>query len=352
VHEQGAFRVHGLPPRVTPIKQIPASLVLTFLSCVAAAQEGLREDHYAYEHGTYFSATYGGAAAGAEDLTWAFEIRFGKEFAENHNIRWDLVHFNEGHPETLGHRDGFGGQAVWAFEASPRLSAELGVGVALTLNSIEIEEAKADAKNAGVLTTAALRYRLGRGGYHIRAQMSHIIVHSSHSNHLYLIGFGKEFADVADELSAALSRKETIFNAFIGQSTTNSGGTESAINVTFEVQRRLARHFAVSAVFLDQGDDQVRSDRKSVGSQVLRLVPFNANWTMSAGAGLLIGNNDRSDEDHLELSGLFILRGERSLGESGKRRLYLDFTRQFSEGDLEPDGDLFRVGIGQKMGGR
>jgi hypothetical protein len=225
------------------------------------------------------------------------------------------------------------------------------VGLVLTLNSIKIEGEKADAKNAGVLTTAALRYRLGRDGYHIRAQMSHIIVRSSHSTNLYLIGFGKQFPDVADELSASLSRKETVFNAFIGRSITNSGGTESAFNVTLEVQRRLARHMAVSAVFLDQGDDQVRSDRTSVGSQVLRLVPLNANWTMSAGAGLLIGHNDRNDEDHLELSGLFVLRGERRLGESGKRRLYIDFSRQFSEGDLEPDGDLFRVGIGQRLGG-
>ena len=72
---------------------------------------------------------------------------------------------------------------------------------------------------------------------------------------------------------------------------------------------------------------------------------------MSAGAGLLVGSNDRNDEDDLELNGLFILRGERRLGESGKRRLYLDFTRQFSEDDFEPDGDLFRVGLGQRMGG-
>jgi hypothetical protein len=337
--------------RVTPIKQIHTSLVLALVSCVVAAEEDPREDYCGCEHGTYFSATYGGSKVDSEDLTWGFEVRFGKEFSDNHDVRWDLVHFNEGHPATVGHRDGFGGQAVWGFEASPRISAELGVGVALTLNSIKIEGEKADAKNGAVLTTAALRYRLGRGGYHLRAQVSHISVHSSHSNNLYLIGFGKEFPDITDELSASLSRKETTFNAFIGRSITNSGGTESAVNVAFEVQRRLARHMAVSAVFLDQGDDQVRSDRKSVGSQVLRLVPLNANWTMSAGGGLMIGTNDRDDENHLELSGLFILRGERRLGETGKRRLYLDFTRQFSEGDMDPDGDLVRVGIGQRIGG-
>lgn len=336
---------------MTPIRQISTSLFLALLSCAVAAQESLRDDFCPCRHGTYFSATYGSARAGGDDLSWAFEVRIGKEFSDNHDIRWDLVHFNEGHPEALGHRDGFGGQAVWSFEASPRLSAELGAGAVLTFNSIKIAGEKADAKNAAVLTTAALRYRVGHGGYHIRAQVSHIIVRSSHSNNLYLIGLGKEFPDISDELSASLSRKETMFNAFIGQSITNSGGTEPAVNVAFEIQRRFARHMAGSVVFLDQGDDQVRADRKSVGSQVLRLVPLNANWTMSAGAGLLLGNNDRNDEDHLELSGLFILRGERRLGESARRRLYLDFTRQFSEGDLEPDGDLFRVGIGQLLGG-
>jgi hypothetical protein len=332
---------------VTPTKQIHTSLALALVSCVVAAQEALPEDD-----GTYFSATYGGAKAGSEDLTWGFEVRFGKEFSDKHDIRWDLVHFNEGHPDTLGHRDGFGGQAVWSFEANPRFSAELGVGLALTLNSIKIEGQKADAKNGALLTTAALRYRLGRGGNHIRAQVSHLSVHSGHSNNLYLIGFGKEFPDITDELSASLSRKETVLNAFIGRSITNSGGTESAVNVAFEVQRRLTRHMAVSAVFLDQGDDQVRSDRESVGSQVLRLVPVNASWTLSGGVGLVIGKNDRDDENHLELSGLFILRGERRLGETGTRRLYLDFTRQFSEGDLDPDGDLVRVGIGQRVGRR
>lgn len=335
-----------------PITKILASLVLTLLSGVAAAQESLRDDYCSCEHGTYFSATYGGAKAGSEDLTWAFEVRLGKEFSDNHDIRWDLVHFNEGHPQSQGHRDGFGGQAVWSFEANSRFTAELGIGAALTFNSVKIDEEKADVKNAGILGTAALRYRLGRGGYHLRAQMSHIIVHSSHSNNLYLIGLGKQFPDIADELSASLSGKETAFNVLIGQSITNSGGTEPATNIAFEVQRRLARHMAVSAVLLDQGDDEVRSDRTSLGSQVLRLVPLNAHWTMSAGGGFLIGHNDRNDENHLELSGLFILRGERRVGESGKRRLYLDFSRQFSEGDLEPDGDLFRIGIGQRLGGR
>jgi hypothetical protein len=333
------------------IKQIPTFLVLTLLSCAVAAQESLQAGYCPCEHGAYFSATYGGARAGEDDLTWAFEVRFGKRFSVDHDIRWDLVHFNEGHPETLGHRDGFGGQSVWVFRASPRLSAELGVGVALTFNSIKIEGEKADAKKLGVLTMGALRYRLGRGNYDIRAQWSQIAVHSSHSNNLYLIGLGKEFRGLADEVSASLSRQETFLNAFVGQSITNSGGTEPAINVAFEVQRRLTRHMTVSAVFLDQGDDQVRSNRKSAGGQVLRLVPLNENWTMSGGAGILIGHNDRNDEEHLELSGLFIMRGERRLGESGKRRLYLDFTRQFSEGDLEPDGDLFRVGLGQRIGG-
>ena len=332
------------------IEQIAAGFVLASLSCVVAAQEDVQDDYGSYEHGTYFSATYGSARPGGEDLTWGFEVRFGKEFSDDHNIRWDLVHFNEGHPETLGHRDGFGGQAVWSFETSPHLTAELGVGMALTLNSVELDGQKADVKEPAVLTTAALRYRLGRSRNHIRVQMSRIVERSSHSTNLFLIGFGKEFPDATDELLTSLGRKETVFNVLFGNSITNSGGTESAFNVAIEVQRRLARHMAVSAVFLDQGDDQVRSDRVSIGSQVLRLIPLNANWTMSGGGGVLIGDNSRNARDDLELSGLFILRGERRLGESGKRRLYLDFTRQFSEGDLEPDGDLFRVGIGQKMG--
>jgi len=336
--------------RVRPIKQILTSFVLTLLSCIVAAQEGLQNDHVSYDHGTYFSATYGSAKPEGEQLTWAFEVRFGKEFSDSHNIRWDLVHFNEGHPKTLGHRDGFGGQAVWSFEANPRLTAELGVGAALTLNSVKLEGQDANTKEAALLTTAALRYRLGRSGNHIRIQVSRVTAHTTHSNNLFLIGFGKQFPDVADEPSASLSRKETTINFLFGYSITNSGGVEPAVNVGFEVQRRLARHMAVAAVFIDQGDDQVRSNRKSLGSQVLRLVPLNANWTMSAGGGLLIGDNRRNDRDDLELSGLFILRGERRFGQSGKWRLYLDFSRQFSEGDLEPDGDLFRMGIGQRLG--
>ena len=333
------------------IKQIPTSLVATLLSCVAAADECVGADGSPYEHGTYFSGTFGNGTAGTEHVPLAFEIRFGKEFSDEHDVRWDIVHFNEGHPETLGHRDGFGGQAVWRFETSPRLSAEFGVGAALTLNSIKIDGQKAEEKNAAVLATAALRYRLGRDGYHIRAQVNHVSVHDSHSSNLYLIGFGKEFPDIPDRPSAMLSSKETHLNAFIGRSVTNSGGTESAINIAFEVQRRLTRHLAVSAVILDQGDDQVRADRLSVGSQVFRLIPLNLSWTVSAGAGLSIGTNDRNDQDHLEVNGLLTMRGERRLGDDGKRRLYVDFTRLFSEEDLQPDGDLFRVGIGWRMGG-
>ena len=336
---------------MTLIKQISTSLVLTLSSCVVVAEEGVREDDRTFEHGTYFSGTYGGGtAAGTEDVEWAFEIRFGKEFSDEHDIRWDIIHFNEGHPDTLGHRDGFGGQAVWSFDANPRLSTEFGVGAVLTLNSIKIDGRKADAKNGGILATAALRYRLGQGGFHIRAQVNHLSVHDSHPSNLYLVGFGKEFPDVPDELSPMLSRKETHLNAFVGQSITNSGGTEPAFNIALEVQQRLARHLAVSVVILDQGDDRVRSDRLSMGSQVFRLIPLNGNWTMSAGAGLLMGSNDRNETNHLEVNGLLTLRGERRLGEDGKRRLYLDFTRLFSEGDLEPDGDLFRVGIGRRMG--
>lgn len=333
-----------------PIKQILASFVLTLLSCIAAAQDGLQSDHVSYEDGTYFSAIYGSAKPAGGELTWGFEVRFGKEFSENHSIRWDLIHFNEGHPETFGHRDGFGGQAVWSFEANPRLTVELGVGAGLTFNSVKLEGQPADIKEAALLSTAALRYRLGRSGDHIRVQATRIIERTGHSSDLFLVGFGKAFPDIADESSEALSDKETTINFLFGNSTTNNGGTEPAVNVGFEVQRRLSRHLAVAAVFIDQGDDQARSDRKSLGLQVLRLVPLNANWTMSAGGGLLIGDNSRSASDDLEWSGLFILRGERRLVDSGRWRLYIDFSRQFSESDLQPDGDLFRMGIGQRLG--
>ena len=333
-----------------PIKQILTSFVLTLLSCAAAAQEGLQDDHVSYEHGAYFSASFGGARPAGDELTWGFEIRFGKEFSDDYDIRWDLVHFNEGHPENSGHRDGFGSQVVWSFEANPRLMAELGVGAALTLNSVKLDGQLADTKEGALLTTAALRYRLGQNGNHIRIQVSRVTERTSHSTSLFLIGFGKKFPDIADEPSASPGPGETTFNFLFGNTTTNSGGTEPATNVGLEVQRRVARHFAVAAVFIDQGDDQVRSDRKSLGSQVLRLVPLNANWTMSAGGGLLLGDNSRSTSDDLELSGLFVLRGERRLGESGRRRLYLDFSRQFSKSDLAPDGDLFRMGIGQRLG--
>lgn len=335
-------------------RRILIDLVLTLSSTVVAAEvtETAQEDYCHCENGAYFSGTYGGGiggtAGGTEDVQWAFEIRFGKEFSDEHNLRWDIIHLNEGHPETLGHRDGFGGQAVWSFGADSRLSAELGVGAIFTLNSLEVDGQKEDEKNAGVLATVVLLYRFGRNGYHIRAQVEHLEVHSSHYGDLYLIGLGKKFPDFSDQPS---SGKVTYLNALIGGSITNSGGTEAAINATLEVSRLLGRNFAVSAVILDQGDDQVRSDRKAVGSQVSRLIPLNEKWTMSAGAGLLMGTDDRNDESDLELYGLFTLRGERRLGEDGNRRLYLDFTRLFSEGDLEPDGDLFRLGIGWKIGG-
>ena len=303
----------------------------------------------------YVALSGGGGKASFEGpLLWTFELRVGQTFAcdvltGGDLFRVDFVHFNEGQSKEFGHRDGFGAQAVIRLPVRPGVKAELGAGPMATFNSTKVNGVKLDEKHLGVLASAALVFDLNDRGLGLRAQINHSQVFGAHSTNAILIGLSQDFGGLPSSRFPGYipgdSNRATWVSVMAGNSITNNAGG-NALNYGMEIRRQFEDRWALSVVFLDQGDDKTRTNRKALGGQIWHVIPITDNWTFLAGAGPLWGRNSRGEHDS-ELDGLITFRVERAIAESRTTKVFVDFNRLFTASDRGPDADLFRVGLSQ-----
>jgi hypothetical protein len=125
-----------------------------------------------------------------------------------------------------------------------------------------------------------------------------------------------------------------------GNSITNNAGGHS-FNYAMEIQRQIEDEWALSVTFLNQGDDETRTDRKALGGQIWQVIPITENWTFLGGIGPLWGRNTRGQHDS-EFDGLITFRVERAITETRPQGLC-----RFQSTFLPPTSvgcGLFRVG--------
>lgn len=326
-------------------------MALTFaIPVVAMAQYS---ESSTKNHGSYTSATYGDGKAygtGAVDdksmKAKTFEVRFGHEFDSDGQLRVDVFHYNEGHPDN-NHRDGFGSQIVFRKNINNHISAEVGVGPYFSMNTTKINGTEYDDPNLGALVSLALLANMDRlsPGLHMRFALNHVEMPGAPSTNAILIGVGKNFGSSTYQGNNDISEKPVWFSVTAGTAKTNHGGTSGAQGYGVE-SKIYDGPWAASVAAIVEGDDGTRVNRQGVAVQGWFVQPLNDKWTVSAGAGPYVANNSR-DARGVELDGLITLQVERSVGKQWK--VFASFSRVASF-NRNNDRDLARVGISRKFG--
>jgi hypothetical protein len=333
-------------------------LPLLLLGCAGPALAEAADTLAATDHGAYLSIEFGngrihgGNASGEQWMRGrTFEARVGRQEELPFGTgRIDFVHYNEGHPDN-NHRDGFALEvlAVRAFHA--HVTGEVGLGPYLSMNTTVIDGRQLDDAHLGLLVSAALRYDLpwAPPGTHLRIGYNHVQMTHVHRSDALMLGIGRQFGPAAQAPATDPVKAPLWLGGSAGRSITNMSGTHGASSGVIEARRYLDgdfRHWAASAKFLFEGDDQVRVDRRGVAAQLWYVQQVTPSFAMSAGIGPYAANNRREDErydnGHIRGNLLITLQAERALAPG--TRVFVNFNRvkTFRETD---DRDLFQGGI-------
>jgi hypothetical protein len=271
-------------------------------------------------------------------------------FAQDEKFRVDVVHYNEGHPENH-HRDGFALQAVYSKPLSQRFTGELGVGPYYSMDTSTLELKEYNKARLGVLASAAVLFDIDEyaRGMHVRVALNHVTMPGAHSSNALLVGVGKQFGYPAEraEPASTWSSEPLWLGASAVHGQTNHGGTETSSGFSLEAKKHYGR-WATSVSAIEEGDDEVRVDRKGVALQGWFVQPMTQNWTASAGFGPYIASNTRSNSDDYRLMALFSLQLDRAIGKDWTA--FANFSRVNTFRDKN-DRDLVRVGFMRSFGG-
>ena len=302
---------------------------------------------------------YGGNTSGDRSMEWkGLEFRFGKDldpavfgaaslFSARGKIRVDFVYYNEGHPDN-NHRDGFSTQLVYSNDLRNGLSAEVGVGPYLSMNTTEIGGVQINDANLGALFSLALRIALDQysQGLHLRVALNHVAIRDVHSSNALQVGIGKSFGQVPAYAGTGSSRNPVWIGVAAGSSVTNQAGTDGAPGFSLEA-RQYRGSWAASVAAIVEGDDGSRVDRRGIAAQGWFVQPLTGKWAVSAGVGPYVAKNER-ESGHPRLLGLFTLQGDRSISKTMK--VFASFSRVITFRERN-DRDLFRIGVMKQFGG-
>jgi hypothetical protein len=334
-------------------------LCAVLLACAGGsrADEGVTDG---VDPGPYLSAQLGGGridGGNASGNRWmrsrAGEFRFGRpqtSLSGTTGARFDVVYYNEGHPDN-NHRDGYALQEVVSVRtAGGRLGAELGIGPYLSMNTTFIDGRHLDDTRWGLLLSAALRIALSEGpdSAHLRIGFNHVAMREVHRSNALMLGFGRQFGASAPDPDTAPGIGATWFGISGGAAVTSMPGTGTGRITVFEASRDLNHgpaHWAGSARLLFEGSDGVRVDRRGLAGQLSYVQQVTPRFSMSAGIGPYVARN-RRDDNQTRANLLMSLQAERAL--SDRTRVFFSFDRvkTFLRRD---DRDLFLVGVRKRF---
>lgn len=262
--------------------------------------------------------------------------------------RIDFVHINEGHPEN-NHRDGFAVQPMVGVSLSRQARLEAGVGPYLSFNTTtDRHDRQHDDKQIGILASVALLYYLDwiAPGLHVRVGYDHADMPATFRTDSIVLGLGYEFGGRIPPLSEQGPRENPLqVSVMGGVYRTNRGGVGPTYGGKVELRQYLGEHFAISAAWVHEGNDDL-IQRHGVVGQIWYVVPLSEKWSVSAGAGPYLAQNRRTS-DHFTLNGMISLEAQRIIGDpSDGLSVFVRFSRLVSDDDT--DRDLGEIGIGKK----
>jgi hypothetical protein len=304
-------------------------------------------------NGAYLSAVYGDGRIEGGNTSgdgWmhghTFEVRAGRrEPSLSGGGRIEFVYYNEGHPEN-NHRDGFALQWLAERRLGAHLTAELGAGPYLSMNTTTLNGRQQDDAHWGLLVSAALRLSLDvlPDGTHLRLGYNHVLMRDVHRSRALMLGIGRQFGTAGPDPRTEPAGGPWWYGVSAGNSNTNMAGTDSAHAAVLEARKYLGprlEHWALSAKFLFEGDDGARVDRRGLAGQLWYVQQVTPRFSMSAGAGPYIAKNRREANDYRS-NLLVTFQAERAL--SRQTRAFLNFNRVKTFRQTN-DRDLFQLGL-------
>lgn len=328
------------------------TFVLALLVLFSSTSAANAAEMGALDRGAYYSVTfgngriYGADIAGYEPMHGrSFEVRighdillFGGDTAANatSTVRFDIVHYNEGHPVN-NHRDGFAGQLVYSAKLGPVFTAEIGSGIYSSTNTTTIKGVQYDSANRGVLSSAALLISPSWiAPAHIRLGYNHVWMSDTFHSDSLQFGIGRHFTD-----PPPFSTNTSFWlGAAWERAITNMAGTNGASGASIEARKYFGA-FATSATYLREGDDGSRVDRNGAAFQLWFVQPLVPSVTASFGGGPYLARNQYED-NRVRTLGLYTLRFEKNLNE--RTKLYYSFSRVKTYAQMN-DRDLHHLGI-------
>ncbi|MBA5687237.1 hypothetical protein [Rugamonas apoptosis] len=310
--------------------------------------------------GAYASFTFGNGRISGNDagddklMRWRpFEIRLGHDLplfgagtgVATSTLRFDIVHYNEGHPDN-NHRDGFAGQLIYSSKLSSALTAEIGTGVYSSMNTTTIRSVQYDSARRGTLSTVALLVTpASMAPAHIRVALNHASMPDTFHSDSLQFGVGRHFTDPPPYASEVQPGERVWLGGAWGRAITNMSGTNWASGGAIQARRDFG-DLSASASYLHEGDDGTRVDRQGEALQVWLVQPLVPMVTASFGVGPYFARN-RYDDNQFRVHGLFTLHFDYAL--TGKTKLYYSFSRvktyaQMNDRDLHHVGVLFALG--------
>jgi len=268
-----------------------AALAMTFNSISSYAQSPpiLQETEKPHRQGeAYLLGGKGTASNEGGDTKYYF--RFGIREQVMGNIWAGVEYLNEGHPELVGHRDGFA-VPLWYFipiGKEEKFRLEIGGGLYGSMNTITRGEDKQEYndKDIGLLLALGASYKLS-DRTRVMVQANEVIM-SGFNSFAVTAGLGLDLDEASYQRRFSEKAEKLYSLSFLGgPSVTTRGDAKTATGYKINLRREIpeiSKRLAFSGSFNDEGDSGL-SSRKGVAGQFWFIAPRISWLELSAGFG-------------------------------------------------------------------
>jgi len=324
-----------------------AALTMNYASESFASQPPeIQESKHTRKGDSYFLLGPGTANPGG-DTKYYFRIGMRERIVEN--IWAGVEYLNEGHPEKVGHRDGFA-VPLWYFipiGKENKFRIEIGAAPYFNMNTVASKDDPTKEKNdkdIGLLLSLGASYKIN-SKVNAMVQANEIVMSGFNSFaitaglglNLDETSYGKKFSE----------EKEKLYSLSVlgGPSVTTRGDAETSTSYKINLRRdipEISKRLALSLAGISEGDSGL-SSRKGVAGQVWFIAPKISWLELSAGIGPYFAREENPEIGGNEVLVNMSIDARAMLTDS----IYAEFMfdRVVSRKDVDQDLFLFGGGI-------
>jgi len=330
-----------------------ASLAMTFNPLCSSAQSPLKLQETEPSRQGEFYFLGGQGTASREGGNTQFYLETGLREQITKSISLGGAYINEGHPEKVGHRDGFALTAGYGVSIGKlRLEARGGPYFNMnTVSSLDNPNEELNEKGLGAVLSLGAKYPIGNSGVNAIVQINEILMPGSDSFNTFGVmgGLGYDWGGNSLDKSSAKKLSTEQDNKYSlslmgGPSTTTRAGAKTGAGLELELQRELSERFGWNLIIKSEADSEL-SERKGVASQFLFKTPKLGRLRLGMGIGPYVAQESNVDDEGIKILGDASIFAELDITDNWAVRL--KGNRIFSTYDK--DGDEVLVGAVRKF---